>query len=58
MSAEPHIKKTISLVPPADREALLEDMLEKYVQYFGPAATGQMFPVIARHWQDPFRGAA
>jgi len=55
MEVEPHIKATINRIPASEREALLEAMLEKFIQYFGSATTGIWFPQIAEHYQEPMR---
>jgi hypothetical protein len=54
VEVEPHLLKTVSAVTEYELRPLTAALLQRLVQLDGPALVGQMFPVIAKNWCEPF----
>jgi hypothetical protein len=50
---EPHIAKTVQLIPDDELRPLLAAMVQNLRMTNGMDHLMSQFPVLARHWQEP-----
>jgi hypothetical protein len=50
---EPHIAKTVQLIPADELRPLLAAMVQQFRMTNGMDHLTSQFPVLAKHWQEP-----